>query len=563
MRVVYARADIRRARRRSPGREHAVLGATALLFVSWSVGCSTPRAPIAVDAWVVPSDEAAVGHDAALPADAAFDDAYRARPDAAGCVGDFDGDGICGADDCEPYDPAVPRGETITADGRPLDEDCDGRYDEGFEPSIGVLHPIPLAAAPMGAPRDRRADIATVRMAPDRKTLFALRTGVGAAVLAGRRGDSVEAFDDWHEAISFGPARPTSFDFIGPELVFTGALDGNDRPARLYRAVVSAPDRLARTLVRVDEVQVTGAVEPFSDVTAWRDENGSYEIMLSAGARGMRRIYRGTLDERTLIVFPVAFGPPDAYVETYGATRDANGRMWFVTRDAEDEVALHYDERRMVTYPAFALGETTISSPLYVPASRELFVLLDGPSAVGGPGARSLFRAEVCTSGPCAARNDCPSDWVAGPDGRSCYRAIQQAQTPISARATCAAQRSHLVSVMSPAERDVAWNARQGLGRFWTGATDAFVEGEFLWDGLEPFVWMPFGWAGMTAQPDNAGGGSGEDCVALSDGFTLVGVMGSGGQAGDLACAASLPSMCEIDLWPSWPMCLDVEGCHR
>ncbi|MEQ9497174.1 MAG: trypsin-like serine protease [Deltaproteobacteria bacterium] len=44
---------------------------------------------------------------------------------------DFDGDGSCDADDCDPWNPAVAPGQTEVCDALGIDEDCDGERNEG------------------------------------------------------------------------------------------------------------------------------------------------------------------------------------------------------------------------------------------------------------------------------------------------------------------------------------------------------------------------------------------------------------------------------------------------
>jgi hypothetical protein len=102
-----------------------------------------------------------------------------------------------------------------------------------------------------------------------------------------------------------------------------------------------------------------------------------------------------------------------------------------------------------------------------------------------------------------------------------------------SAMATCAAEGAHLVTVGS-ADETAMLAPHLGLEEWWMGASDAAVEGEWLWYDGAPMTYTNW----RTGEPNNAGV-AGEDCGILE-----------GHNAGlwdDRACDSSFPFFCVRD----------------
>jgi hypothetical protein len=99
---------------------------------------------------------------------------------------------------------------------------------------------------------------------------------------------------------------------------------------------------------------------------------------------------------------------------------------------------------------------------------------------------------------------------VTAPDG-SCLVWFQSPKIWVDAKAACDGAGWHLASLTS-AEIDAAAETLCGSSDTFTGGNDRAVEGTFVWDHGEPFVYTNW----ESGEPSNGAGKYQEDCLVIA-----------------------------------------------
>jgi hypothetical protein len=122
--------------------------------------------------------------------------------------------------------------------------------------------------------------------------------------------------------------------------------------------------------------------------------------------------------------------------------------------------------------------------------------------------------------------------WRVRPSTGHAYRVVHGRFTWAAARDVCARWGAHLATIADAEEQ--AFVAGLVSRYVWLGATDAEVEGRFVWTTGEPWSYTAF----AAGQPNDRGGGRAQDCLS----------MGLNHRWHDWDCAApGYAALCELE----------------
>lgn len=124
------------------------------------------------------------------------------------------------------------------------------------------------------------------------------------------------------------------------------------------------------------------------------------------------------------------------------------------------------------------------------------------------------------------------NNMVLDPKSNHCYELIATPSTWDGARGLCQMWFGDLATITSPEEQGIieAIAATDG----WIGATDAAMEGTWVWVTNEPFAYSNWN----AGEPNNSG--TGENCAELYGGMSTAPFKWNDGP-----CTAMLPAYCE------------------
>jgi hypothetical protein len=380
----------------------------------------------------------------------------------------------------------------------PVDEDRDGRIDEGCPFYLGALHPV-LAAMPvdddvLGGVRYGAADVTN-----NATRLFTTPVVDGVSrneILVFRRGSVREPFAPETQIVLAEAPSAVSATEDGTQLFVE---IGNAVHTHVYTWSGGAPSLVA-------------TFEAFGDPYVRRDGR---ELFLSRAGS----VYSTLRSETGGWSMPklVSLGRFPALSED-GLTLYLTqaGELRALHRVSLDAVFEGTSER-----PEFGrLEGALLVRPVHAVRSRELFFSLQSATGLDvpalGPTRAALFRAEVCRDAPCAPYM-MPCTGLRSEDGLHCYEG-RATSTYADALTQCAAP-AHLVSMHSVVESQ---QVAMAFPDAWLGTRGR------RWESGEPFL---FSLAHIA-----------EDTCLVSSGDVWNAAV----------CTSTHQALCETDWWPSF-----------
>ncbi|MCA9614387.1 MAG: C-type lectin domain-containing protein [Sandaracinus sp.] len=440
-----------------------------------------------------------------------------------GGVGDASTDGdVPDAPDDGGSDDASVVEETCTPTNDPqVDEDGDGLIDEGCTWSFSNAHPVldvPVGAGLHWSPA----------VGGDGTRLYFGYSGESSGVYLARRTSVDARFELGAEPLLL-LASPNS------DPVFVVAID---------QAETTLVAQVGGVLFRAERPTAGDAFGAWIEIG-----NGTHPTLRGDG---LELIYVQTdrLVRATRSASSRDFGPPSSALESAGSAQfprvtpdgrtlfyqGAGGSLRIASRPSND-VAFSDDD---IPTGGFPEG----SSFSVHPPTREVFFVAVGED---GPATQSIWRAEVCRNPGCPPRRtECPLGFEAV--GTNCYERSPSTFTTLgAARDYCMTREATLASVASFGERINLERTgmlpdSSDLGSVWTGGvTESLVDGlvDYAWPTDEAFVEYPDAWATRPGPGD-----------LMS---RCIGATGSGWVARSCAGGASVPALCQIVRWPTWP----------
>jgi hypothetical protein len=471
---------------------------------------------------------------------------YRGAPDA----GERDAPSDAGVDAAVD----APRLELCTpsaAGALPVDEDGDGRVDEGCGLQVDIVHPITDAVV-------ARSALTFPRLSSDGRTLTYCRSqdGVREIMEATRRSLTER----------FGPAAPRTLDPVTPnpcaaqrhgeDLYYEATPSTGARVQRIYRERAEST-----SVVNVAESDGESVGHPFVSEDGrelfFEGRRGSME----GGRLFVMGLVDGEWRNRRAVVF--ADAPPNVLREMF-PTLSPDGLTLFFVRM---QMRAGRVERLAMMAQRTARSEASFGAPVELPmglmqlgsfspsfATWEVVASAADPRATAGndfdriPN-EGLFRARLC-AGECPARGEgtrlvCGAGATTSPDGLHCYKqgtgpavTFAMARCPEGSGTT----RGSLVSIHSAPEFASVIAAQQRSTEPWIGAEQH--SGAWLWSSGEPATDLA-----ITSVFWEAGEPSGsEACAVLSSSPPEP----PAGSARNQDCGGTRVPLCELDLWPTW-----------
>lgn len=496
---------------------------------------------------------------------------------------DADGDGACDADDCAPRNPNVHPGAEERCDTPEVDDNCDGRRNEGCvvcpdgspgpdcpEPQEPGLMPLPEddgcqcvrpGASSGGAGLGFALGALMLLMLGPKRRAFALACLLGTAACGSDSQSSDAGVLDatttsdagaWDVPPLFdaGPLPPPTIWDIQQGIVPPG------ETVTLEDVVVSSPlaaqgffiadsmggpfsglwvqldftDPDVPNVAMADQVRITGRVE---------ESGPEGQGTLTSTQTRTQLVLSGSSDVQVLGT--VELPPPvDLQMVELGLPELAELYEGVVVRVYSPVVTERlFDEGQLLVNDVARLHDLFVDFDLSWIEPGTRFVSVTGPLH---------FDAGHYLIEP-RSPDDLPQP---APDFGQCiptqgYTVCLRRTNWNNARSRCAEQGGRLVILETVAKNlEVATMTSTWTGRaFWVGASDREVEGQWAWNDGTPLDYDP--WAG--GEPNNAG--SGEDCAHSN--------WNSRGNWNDANCNARYPYVCEFP--GEGPRCRQDEDC--
>ena len=404
---------------------------------------------------------------------------------------------------------------------RAVDEDLDGRVDEGCGLFLGPIHPV-LNAMPVTT--DGVGYFGGELTSDGRHLYTTAYDQTSRAFLIASRGDPTLPFA---QAV---PAAGSDLPGFAPSLVtvtgdglevYLQLIPTSGAPGAHIFVTSGSPTTPWSTPVEVLAFSSTGDEQVHPHIR--RDALEIYFVARTAGVDTIMRSFRAARGGAWSAPSPVGLGAfpilsPD-FLSLY--FMDAGRVMRVVTRGTFSDPF-----PSLVAAPALLPTiEGVLTRPFFSDATREVFFSLQsrasGAVPLDGPTAASVFRAEVCRDAACSSpRILCTGTAIRSADGFHCYRR-GAFQNYAQASTTGCMAGEHLLSIHSAGEADqvrgmltmVCWLGLMGRA----------------WQSGEPFLYDEFGTEPTPAQ-----------CAHVGVGWPLD------------TCTASRLVVCESDLWPAF-----------